>query len=398
MSKVVVSALKIKREGKNFRLCHKLQGLAGVDKLEYLVEPENYKFLPVSNSDHALIALLYPAMLAGKALHFEGVVGNELLFKVRNNVMPLLTARDKRLKSVEITADKTVDTSNARKGAGVGTGYSAGVDSFATLELYSEKHAPASHSVSHLALFDNTSNDIGEFPDGLETRAHTYSTLRGLPLTKISSNIETVISSVETLRQAESYRQSHSIRSAASASILANVLDCYVFSGSYDYRFVTTDQTIDMAYVDPMLMPALSTSAFELVSGCAGMRRLEKTLMIADNEDAKSHLHICIRRTGSVEWQSKGRGRPEFINCSSCWKCVRTMFTLEIAGKLEEFAEVFDLDYFDAHRYSAVNNLRQRARDGDGQAWDALAYAKQNGGLQAFVARRLSAAVESKGA
>ena len=51
-----------------------------------------------------MLALIYPAMLNKQALHFEGAVSEELLFKMRFDVMPLLAARDSRLTPVPLTA------------------------------------------------------------------------------------------------------------------------------------------------------------------------------------------------------------------------------------------------------------------------------------------------------
>lgn len=384
-----VSPLHVQSQKDGFLLMHKLSGIGDIERLEYLVHSTERDLKPVQTSDHALIALLYPAMLSGRALHFEGVVTDQLLFQIRHDVMPLLAARDERLQPIEITAAGQTPAAAGAAASDVGTGYSAGVDSFATLQLYSEAHAPASHRISHIALFQNTQTATGGFLDGMVARAEDYSALKGLPLSKVSSNIEAVISAVETLGRAESYRQSHSLRSAASASCLASGLRRYVFSGSYDYRLVTVAQTVDVAYVDPMLMPLLSTAAFEFVSGCAGMRRFDKTLLVADNAEAWKHLHVCIRRTGAADSQTKGRGRADFINCSSCWKCVRTIFTLELEGKLERFGAVFDLALFERSRKDVVKNLRHRAKMGDGQAVDVLAYAETKGGLNAFYARKL---------
>ncbi|MCV2895013.1 hypothetical protein, partial [Lentibacter sp. XHP0401] len=259
MSMITVSPLQVTPARNGFSLLHSIQGLDGVDTLEYFVEPTNHELEPVSTSDHALIALLYPAMMTNYSLHFEGELTGELLFKVRHDVMPLLAARDKRLQPVIITAETVIESDPALIGSGIGTGYSGGVDTFATLELYSERHAPTSHIISHLALFGNKYLEAGMLDKGLIERAREFSDAKGYPLTIISSNIESVIGAVDRLQKANSYRQTHSLRSAASAYVLASKLRRYVFSGSYDYRLVTTGQTADIAYADPILMPLLST-------------------------------------------------------------------------------------------------------------------------------------------
>jgi len=59
---------------------------------------------------------------------------------------------------------------------------------------------------------------------------------------------------------------------------------------------------------------------------------MEKVIEVAEIEDARQMLDICINHhhTG-----------PK-INCSMCWKCMRTVVTLDALGKLEDFSAVFD--------------------------------------------------------
>ena len=40
----------------------------------------------------------------------------------------------------------------------------------------------------------------------------------------------------------------------------------------------------------------------------------------------------------------------EKLNCSRCWKCTRTLLTLEALGRLDAFEKVFDLPYYRTHR------------------------------------------------
>lgn len=39
------------------------------------------------------------------------------------------------------------------------------------------------------------------------------------------------------------------------------------------------------------------------------------------------------------------------INCSRCWKCLRTELSLELMGKLDAFSEVFDLNTYQRFRW-----------------------------------------------
>ena len=59
--------------------------------------------------------------------------------------------------------------------------------------------------------------------------------------------------------------------------------------------------------------------------------RSMKTRLVADYAPAAKYLNVCY-----------GHDTLD-TNCSVCPKCVRTLLTLDILGKLEEFGGVFDL-------------------------------------------------------
>jgi len=80
-----------------------------------------------------------------------------------------------------------------------------------------------------------------------------------------------------------------------------------------------------------MLLPWLSTESLDLVDDGNLYDRSEKTKLIADYPPAMKYLNVCY-----------GHDTLD-TNCSVCPKCARTLLTLDILGRLEDFAGVFDL-------------------------------------------------------
>ena len=76
--------------------------------------------------------------------------------------------------------------------------------------------------------------------------------------------------------------------------------------------------------------------------------RYEKTERIADNHLAQKYLDVCFC----------------FNNCGKCSKCRRTLLTLDLLGKVQEFGQIFDVDAFEKDKVQAYSDLLW-AKDGD---------------------------------
>ena len=64
------------------------------------------------------------------------------------------------------------------------------------------------------------------------------------------------------------------------------------------------------------------------------MSRVEKTALVATYEPSRRYLNVCV--------DSAFEGR----NCSVCFKCRRTMLTLELLGLDHLYGQVFDFGKF----------------------------------------------------
>jgi hypothetical protein len=81
---------------------------------------------------------------------------------------------------------------------------------------------------------------------------------------------------------------------------------------------------------DPRLDHLLSTETLQVVHDGATATRFEKTVAIAQWPEAYSRLRVCWVKPDGLK------------NCCRCNKCIRTMTSLAILGKLERF-ETFPL-------------------------------------------------------
>ena len=83
--------------------------------------------------------------------------------------------------------------------------------------------------------------------------------------------------------------------------------------------------------VNMMLLPWLSTESLDLVDDGNLFDRSAKTALVADYPPARKYLNVCY-----------GHDTLD-TNCSVCPKCARTLLTLDILGRLDDFAGVFDI-------------------------------------------------------
>ena len=76
----------------------------------------------------------------------------------------------------------------------------------------------------------------------------------------------------------------------------------------------------------PLLDPLWSSDMLEFIHHGCEARRIEKVEFIAGFDAALNNLRVC---------HLKGSNEGAY-NCSRCSKCVRTMLSLEVAGKLSQ--------------------------------------------------------------
>lgn len=284
-------------------------------------------------SDHVLVGVLMPAMKEARDLHIGGTVTDSLLHQANNDLQRLLRMEHPDLHPIRITAD--IVALPAARAPGVATAYSGGVDSSAVLvEYFSGEDVPESLRVTHLV-----NNNVGAHgPDGYELWQVRCRPLRraaaeyGLPFVTVDSNLDAHYPRIGFL-------ESVSMRNASVAHLLSAGIGHLHVGSEISYVFARVDDSGEIARLDPMLLPLLSTTAVTVSSANSGMTRVQRTVALIGRPEAR-YLDVCTDDD------------PTRIgNCSKCAKCVRAMLTLEIAGHLQEFCpDVFTYSTYSEHR------------------------------------------------
>lgn len=289
-------------------------------------------------SDAQLIGLLIPAMAEGGELHLEGAVSEPLLYHASGPLQSILRAIIPSLKAVTIRPREVYRHTGGRA-SGVASGFSAGIDSYCLLADHHFSPILDAYTLTHL-IFSN----VGSHGRGGEQLFHHRSSKLiplterlGLPLLKINSNLDDFyaerasgIRSNETLGL---FQQTHTLRNASVALLLQSGIGRYLFASTYTYADTFIGPSCSTAYSDPVLLPMLCTDTLDACSTGSQYSRADKTLRVAEVPESYDSLDVCVNPDHA--------GPP--TNCSTCWKCLRTLATLDIAGALERYTASFDL-------------------------------------------------------
>ncbi|MEV4774064.1 hypothetical protein [Microbacterium sp. LWH12-1.2] len=317
--------------------------------------------LLADRADHVAVALLLPAMRYGRDLRVGGVVTDSLLHRLNHDLQALVRAVHSNYQTIAVTADETIPAGEAP--TGVATGFSGGVDSFATLTEYaSAAGVPEALRVTHLL-----NNNVGAHGEGGESLwRRRFEALRpvaaelGLPFIRVDSNID-----VHYPRMG--FMQTATFRNAAVMHLLGGGIGrCYHASEGAYRNLRMPPPHGDIGLVGAMTFPLLSTAALTVESTSSGMSRIERTLALVGSPYAR-YLDVCIDADPN-----------RTTNCSRCWKCMRTMLTLEIAGRLDEFVPVVFVrapyerrrwQYYAELLSSSEPNDRELVEYGDRNGW-----------------------------
>lgn len=296
-------------------------------QLYYEVKKEYKEYLTYELSDAFLVCLMLWAMEHKHDIKCEAPISERLYRQLKEYLIPAISKNIKEYSKINIISS----TANIRfNGEGVGTGLSCGVDSFYTI-LKNLNHSEESKlNITHLCYF-NVGASGGDEGD-VDNARHIYQERMKefeIVAKELGRNFLTVDSNMnEFLRQP--HEATHVFRTLSVPLALQKLFHLYYFSSSAEYsmfKFVW----YDCSFYDLLNMQAISNDnlRFEMVGG--ETTRQGKIEFIDTNKIVQNHLNVCIRG---------------IHNDNTCLKCKRTILNLYIDGKLDDFRNVFDVDYF----------------------------------------------------
>ena len=293
--------------------------------------------------DGFLVAMLAVAMRAGDDIVVEGPLSSRLHYNLTSYYVELVRNLVPGTRTISIQASHL--TRKHRGGNGVFTGFSAGIDSFCTILEHRAGRVPAEYQVTHL-LFNNVgshgqSESTQKIFQEKYARLERHSTSLDLPLIKVDSNLDSIMRL--------NFQQTHTLRNVAVALMFQKSCAKYLYPSTLHYRDVRVERTHDIAYADSIGVGLLSTETTECISSGGQYTRFRKTEIISSEPVTYEALDICVAGEVAV---LAGR-----TNCSQCWKCARTLLSLEIIGALPRYERCFNLDTYRKFRWLCICNV-----------------------------------------
>src|SRR5690606_756799 len=109
----------------------------------------------------------------------------------------------------------------------------------------------------------------------------------------------------------------------------------YYYSSAYRFDHFKFNAR-DTSDYDTLILKMLSTESTTFFASAAQFTRVERTEKISAFTTTYKYLDVCT--DPPVD--------SLYINCSQCFKCMRTQLTLELIGRLEEYNKVFNLKIY----------------------------------------------------
>lgn len=311
--------------------------------------------------DAPLLALLYPAMLKGEDIEVRGALSDFLLYNLAGPLQALLQVLNPALKRVRISSLGGSPPTRV-PAVGCATGFSGGVDSFSAVYRHYLEEPVVGPKLTHLTIQDIWSADNFATFDLASPKVHPgYKRLLPvaerwqLPLVPITSNVGAFYRGLR-------FEDTHTLRNAVIGHLLGNGVGRFIYASGYPFSQQLFRQVSDIARADNAVLGLVGSDSVQFMAGDPDLSRLEKTARLTAVAETRDHLHVC-----ASTWER---------NCSVCWKCRRTMLTLDVLGRLDDYRRVFDVDLFRADRRSWLDTVLGK---GDPFIDDIATYARKAG-------------------
>ena len=327
---IIINKPEIKLEKNNAILSCKIIENEENKEIWFSVDKKYSEFLVEEQLDAFLIAVLPYAMKTKQNIHVNGTLSERLYYTINNYLMKAISIALPYCEEIEIKCD-SFNSNNLKCKGEVGTGYSAGVDSFATIYDNISDKTPKDYKIT-LFSYLNVGSHGDEGGDEARRLFNTrFENIRdyidevNIKAIKIDSNLS------EFLKM--KFVDTCTFRNIAAILAVQKLFKIYYFSSSvrldkYELKFSSERYDLLNLYM-------LSTETTEFFSSGSQYTRCDKTRLISEYEPTYRYLDVC---TTSVN------------NCSICEKCMRTQLTLDIFKKIELYNSVFDIKKYYENR------------------------------------------------
>lgn len=363
---IYIGSPYIVKEGSFVRLCSDIDRPSGAFTLYFEVPKDYEKYLCSERINSFVLGILEYAMYTDSDICSDSMIDEDLYYSLTNYGPNIISDNIKFLHNIKINApfsSKKIENENA-----VGTGFSAGVDSFYTV-LKHLNPEERSYKLTHLLIanvgaftYARTEETQKLFYQQVDVLSHAAGEL-GLPLISVNSNFNDFYLDILAEESYVDYMYSGTpLKIAACVYAMQKLFSIYFIASSFQLKLFHFSQR-EHGFALDYYIKLFSTRSLMFYDSGVEVARIEKVEYICKNDIVKKYLSIDV-----------------YGNCSRCEKCLRTLIELYLLDALEGYEEVFDIADFKAHLSSRIGEyLSFRVEYEDGFAQEIIAMFKRNG-------------------
>lgn len=310
--------------------------------LYYAVNEEYGQFQSCELVDPFLVGILLYAIRNNQDIKVQGNISSRLGYNLKTIIYVLSASFG--YNTINVTYNGLIE--NSFESTAVGCGCSLGVDSLSAIIHNLSDECPDSYRITHLTYFNVGAMGYKNLQIAKESYnkdlifVKKYAQYKNLPLICIESNIPVYMEGFD-------FDQCGLICNMGAALSLPKLFSKYLYASDYLIKETHLSSKC-LGYIAPLLLPLLSTNSTELVLVDTTLSRSQKTEYISDTIDAQENLYVCWKEVIVNKNPNSpiSKIKDKFRNCTRCDKCLRTILTLDILGKLDKFSNLFDVRYY----------------------------------------------------
>lgn len=342
MSKLIILSISKTSEG--------VKALIDIDGNEEIVNVVISKafhdYIVTDRIDAFVWGLLYFSMCKGYNIESQIPISEELYYNLEFHFIEGLSNVNDSLSRIHIIAPlcgKCVGSHHI-----VSTGVSCGVDSIYTIAQH--QTAPDSFKLNTLAFF-NAGSSFDGISDGLHApilqgrlqNAQDFTKEAGLDFLYIESDLHFLIDKY----LGYSHIENNTYMALFCIYQIQGTIDKYYYSSGYSYSEFTVNRSghnkeLDSEHYDLLILQMASINCMKFYSTGGNQIRFEKTRFISRYPLAEKYLNVCVNT-------------PK--NDGTCFKCVRTLLTLDALGVIDNYDKVFDIEQYHRNRKNYIMNM-----------------------------------------
>lgn len=352
---IVIEDIWWEEKGEKSRIHFKILIENKPDILWYEVDRNWKEFVNDDRIDGIVVSLLLFA-IRGRftKIRSEYPISEQLKYQLTYHLIPQIVDFEEQKKAVSVMIDAPTTTQVYEKSfVANGTGFSRGVDSFATLYEYGKNsNAPEAYKLNFLNVYN-----VGAF-HGKDDGKKSYHFSRDMFLEQAQATARfaeeygyhalIVDSNLMLFIQAHfNGREYANLRKFQSSATERNIGTTLLFQKLFSHFYYASGHTLkefklnldeSSALWEQYGIQFFSTENIRFYISNRDWTRQEKVERIVQLPEAYDNLQVCLIQSG---------------NCGTCMKCKRTLMNLDILGEdiLDRFSRSFDLEkYKTMHR------------------------------------------------